>query len=78
MKNLKKLSRNDLKNLSGALRNDQIQPVGPSFDLGDTGGGSESGGGYYKCCSNNSDACSSCVYIRTNPVCSTGSYAVSC
>lgn len=39
---------------------------------------SPGGGGNYKCCSNNSDRCSDCVYINSNPVCSTGSYVVKC
>ncbi|KFF11332.1 hypothetical protein IW15_16430 [Chryseobacterium soli] len=67
MKNLKKLSRSQLKNLSGG----EIINGGPRAGL-------EGQGGNYKCCSNNSDACSACVHINSNPVCSTGSYAVAC
>ncbi|WP_160140037.1 hypothetical protein [Chryseobacterium sp. c4a] len=69
--NLKKLSRNDLRIIAGGL----IDPDANIQIKEGQGGGS---GGYYKCCSNNSDACSRCVYIKTNPVCSTGSYPVSC
>ncbi|WP_431355465.1 bacteriocin-like protein [Chryseobacterium gallinarum] len=60
MKNLKKISRNELKIIEGGF-------------VGD-----DSEGGYYKCCSNNSDACSECVYIRSRPRCSSGSYPVAC
>ncbi|PNW13995.1 hypothetical protein C1637_09020 [Chryseobacterium lactis] len=66
MKNLKRLSRNDLKIIAGgSVADDEITS-------------DESGAGYYKCCSNNSDSCSSCVKIKTKPVCSTGSYPVAC
>lgn len=67
MKHLKRLSRNELKVMTG----------GAIID-GPKGSGLPTEGGNYKCCSNNSDACSACVYIKTNPVCSSGSYPVAC
>lgn len=67
---MKKLSRNDLKLTVGAKRYDGVY-IG-------TGGDSEGEGGCFKCCSNNSDVCSECVYIRSRPVCSTGSYPEAC
>ncbi|MCJ7934858.1 MAG: hypothetical protein MUW56_14855 [Chryseobacterium sp.] len=70
MRNLKKLSRENLKIIAGGTEQ--------AADNNITDGEGGNGGGYYKCCSNNSDACSNCVYIKTNPVCSTGSYPVSC
>jgi len=70
MKNLKKLSRQDLKDIFGGKLNPYSNDVYASGD--------ESEGKYYKCCSNNSDACNSCVYIKGNPVCITGSYPVAC
>lgn len=70
MKNLKKLSRQNLKDVFGGLLNPNNNNI---YAVGD-----DSEGRYYKCCSNNSEACSSCVYIKGNPVCSTGSYAVAC
>ncbi|WP_408612351.1 bacteriocin-like protein [Chryseobacterium fluminis] len=60
MKNLKKLSRTDLKFIEGGFVEENSE------------------GGRYKCCSNNSDACSECVYIRSRPKCSSGSYPVPC
>nr|WP_199162588.1 hypothetical protein [Elizabethkingia sp. ASV34] len=70
---MKKLSRNELKFAVGAKRYDGGVYIG-----NDTGGDSGAEGGCFKCYSNNSDSCSECVYIRTKPVCSTGSYPVAC
>lgn len=81
MKNLKKLSRNQLKNIFGGGEDSKLNPNNSIeiIDIGGEGGGSEGGGGRrFKCCWNNSDGCSGCVTIRTNPVCVSGSYPVAC